>query len=126
MSDSGVELIQALVSDRLIKETGVAPSLNQIELHPFFDQEDQRKQDAQHGIVNESWSPIGRGKDVVQDIVKDEQILRIAKVHGKTSTQIILNWHTQLGSIPIPKASSLQHQQENINIFDFELSEKEM
>jgi diketogulonate reductase-like aldo/keto reductase len=113
-------------NERLIKETGVAPSLNQIELHPFFDQADQRKKDSQHGIVNESWSPIGRGNDAVQDIVKDEKILRIAEAHGKTATQVILRWHTQLGSIPIPKAGSLQHQQENIDIFDFELSEKEM
>lgn len=113
-------------NERLIKETGIAPSLNQIELHPFFDQADQREQDAKHGIVNESWSPIGRGNDAVQDILKDENILRIAETHGKTPAQIILRWHVQLGSIPIPKAGSLQHQQENINIFDFELSTEEM
>ncbi|PQP83934.1 2,5-diketo-D-gluconic acid reductase [Paenibacillus sp. PCH8] len=113
-------------NERLIKETGVAPSLNQIELHPFFDQAVQREQDAKHGIVNESWSPIGRGNDAVQDIVKDDKILRIAEAYGKTPTQIILRWHTQLGSIPIPKASSLQHQQENIDIFDFELNAEEM
>ncbi|MBD8841775.1 aldo/keto reductase [Paenibacillus sp. FSL K6-4396] len=113
-------------NERLIKETGIAPSLNQIELHPFFDQADQREQDAKHGIVNESWSPIGRGNDAVQDILKDENILRIAETYGKTPTQIILRWHFQLGSIPIPKAGSLQHQQENINIFDFELSTEEM
>lgn len=113
-------------SERLMKETGVAPSLNQIELHPFFDQTDQREQDAKYGIVNESWSPIGRGNDAVQDIVKDDKILRIAEAHGKTPTQIILRWHIQLGSIPIPKASSLQHQQENIDIFDFELNAEEM
>ncbi|WP_433749396.1 aldo/keto reductase [Paenibacillus amylolyticus] len=113
-------------NERLIKETGVAPSLNQIELHPFFDQAGQREQDAKHGIVDESWSPIGRGNDAVQDILKDENILRIAETHGKTPTQIILRWHVQLGSIPIPKAGSLQHQQENINIFDFGLSTEEM
>lgn len=113
-------------NDRLIKETGIAPSLNQIELHPFFDQADQREQDKKHGIVNESWSPIGRGNDAVQDILKDENILRIAETHGKTPTQIILRWHVQLGSIPIPKAGFLQHQQENIDIFDFELSTEEM
>ncbi|WP_339168035.1 aldo/keto reductase [Paenibacillus sp. FSL R5-0341] len=113
-------------NERLIKETGVAPSLNQIELHPFFDQADQREQDKKHGIVNESWSPIGRGNDAVQDIVKDEKILRIAEAHGKTPTQIILRWHIQLDSIPIPKAGSLQHQQENIDIFDFELNAQEM
>ena len=76
--------------------------------------------------MNESWSPIGRGNDAVQDVVKDEKIHRIAEAHGKTGTQVILRWHTQLGSIPIPKAGSLQHQKENIDIFDFELSEQEM
>ncbi|WP_145414848.1 aldo/keto reductase [Paenibacillus xylanexedens] len=113
-------------NERLIQETGVAPSLNQIELHPFFDQAKQREQDTKHGIVNESWSPIGRGNDALQDILKDENIVRIAETHGKTPTQVILRWHIQLGSIPIPKAGSLEHQQENINIFDFELNAEEM
>lgn len=113
-------------NEQLIQETGVAPSLNQIELHPFFDQAKRWEQDAKHGIVNESWSPIGRGNDALQDILKDENIVRIAETHDKTPTQVILRWHIQLGSIPIPKAGSLEHQQENINIFDFELNEEEM
>ncbi|MDT0125504.1 aldo/keto reductase [Paenibacillus sp. RRE4] len=113
-------------NERLIQETGVAPSLNQIELHPFFDQTKQREQDTKHGIVNESWSPIGRGNDALQDILKDENIVRIAETHGKTPTQVILRWHIQLGSIPIPKAGSLEHQQENIKLFDFELNDEEM
>ncbi|GIO89244.1 MULTISPECIES: aldo/keto reductase [Paenibacillus] len=108
--------------DRLIKETGAAPSLNQVELHPFFDQAYQRKKDAEHGIVTESWSPLGRGNDIVQD----EQIVRIAEAHGKTGAQVILRWHTQLGAIPIPKSGSLQHQTENLDIFDFELTAEEM
>jgi len=113
-------------NDRLVKETGVAPSLNQIELHPFFNQGDQRQKDAEYGIIAESWSPLGRGNDIVQDIVNDEKILQIAETYGKTGTQVILRWHTQLGAIPIPKASSLQHQKENIDIFDFELTAEEM
>lgn len=108
--------------DRLIKETGAAPSLNQVELHPFFDQAYQRKKDAEHGIVTESWSPLGRGNDIVQD----EQIVRIAEAHGKTGAQVILRWHTQLGAVPIPKSGSLQHQTENLDIFDFELTAEEM
>ncbi|ANY73388.1 2,5-diketo-D-gluconic acid reductase [Paenibacillus ihbetae] len=108
--------------DRLIKETGAAPSLNQVELHPFFDQAYQRKKDGEHGIVTESWSPLGRGNDIVQD----EQIVRIAEAHGKTGAQVILRWHTQLGAIPIPKSGSLQHQKENLDIFDFELTAEEM
>ncbi|EHB50697.1 aldo/keto reductase [Paenibacillus lactis 154] len=96
--------------------------MNQVELHPFFDQAYQRKKDAEHGIVTESWSPLGRGNDIVQD----EQIVRIAEAHGKTGAQVILRWHTQLGAIPIPKSGSLQHQTENLDIFDFELTAEEM
>jgi len=109
-------------NERLIRETGVAPSLNQVELHPFFDQAYQRKKDAEHGIVTESWSPLGRGNDIVED----EQIARIAEAHGKTGAQVIFRWHTQLGAIPIPKSGSLQHQKENLDIFDFELTAEEM
>ncbi|WP_044480516.1 aldo/keto reductase [Paenibacillus antibioticophila] len=107
---------------RLVRETGVAPSLNQIELHPYFDQADQRQKDAEYGIIPESWSPLGRGHHMLQD----DRIARIAAAHGKTPSQVILRWHTQLGSIPIPKAGSLQHQKENLELFDFELSEAEM
>ncbi|GGA42246.1 aldo/keto reductase [Paenibacillus physcomitrellae] len=107
---------------RIIKETGVAPSLNQVELHPFFDQAYQRQKDAEHGIVTESWSPLGRGHSILQD----ERIGAIAAAHGKTNTQVILRWHIQLGAVPIPKAGSLEHQVENLSIFDFELSKAEM
>ena len=109
-------------NERLIKETGVAPSLNQIELHPFFDQAEQRRKDSEYGIVTEAWSPLGRGNDIVQN----EKIIGIAEAHGKTGIQVILRWHIQLGAIPIPKSGSLLHQQENIDIFDFELTENEM
>lgn len=109
-------------NERLIKETGVAPSINQVELHPLFNQELQLAKDAEHGIVTESWSPLGRG----HSMLKNEQIGSIAAAHGKTPTQTILRWHIQLGAIPIPRASSLAHQKENLEIFDFELSEAEM
>ncbi|AWB42989.1 aldo/keto reductase [Paenibacillus sp. CAA11] len=109
-------------NERLIQETGVAPSLNQVELHPFFDQAYQRTKDAEHGIVTESWSPLGRGHSILQD----EKIGKVAAAHGKTVTQVILRWHIQLGAIPIPKAASLKHQKENLEIFGFELSEEEM
>lgn len=109
-------------NERLIKETGVAPSINQVELHPLFNQELQLAKDGEHGIVTESWSPLGRG----HSMLKNEEIGSIAAAHGKTPTQTILRWHIQLGAIPIPRASSLEHQKENLDIFDFELSEAEM
>ncbi|AIQ44649.1 2,5-diketo-D-gluconic acid reductase [Paenibacillus sp. FSL R7-0273] len=109
-------------NERIIKETGVAPSINQVELHPLFNQELQRAKDAGHGIVTESWSPLGRG----HSMLKNEEIAAIAAAHGKTPTQAILRWHIQLGAVPIPRTSSVEHQKENLEIFDFELSEAEM
>lgn len=108
--------------ERLIRETGVAPSMNQVELHPFFDQADQRAKHAELGIVTESWSPLGRGNDIVEH----EKIVKIGQAHGKTGAQVILRWNTQLGAIPIPKSGSLQHQKANLDIFDFELTAEEM
>lgn len=108
--------------ERLIRETGVAPSMNQVELHPFFDQAGQRAKHTELGIVTESWSPLGRGNDIVEH----EKIVKIGQAHGKTGAQVILRWHTQLGAIPIPKSGSLQHQKDNLDIFDFELTSEEM
>lgn len=108
--------------DRLKKETGVLPSINQVELHPFFSQKEQLAYDKANGIVTESWSPLGRANNVLEN----ETIKQIAEDHGKTISQVILRWHTQLGALPIPKSSSPQRQQENLEIFDFKLNEDEM
>lgn len=108
--------------ERLIQETGVTPSMNQIELHPHFIQEEQRAWNREHGIVTESWSPLGRAGSVLEN----EQIAAIGRAYNKSISQVILRWHTQLGAVPIPKASSLKHQRVNLNIFDFELTEAEM
>ena len=108
--------------ERLEKETGVKPSINQIELHPFFNQKEQRKWHEANNVATESWSPIGRANEVLQN----EGIQKIADHHNKTVAQVILRWHVQLGAIPIPKSASPQRQLENISIFDFSLSETEM
>lgn len=108
--------------ERLMKETGVTPSVNQVELHPYFNQREQLAWDRAHGIATESWSPLGRGNHVLSDQV----ILKIAANHHKSPTQVILRWHVQLGALPIPKAASPLHQKENIDFFDFTLSEEEM
>ena len=110
--------------ERIIAETGVAPVLNQIELHPYFEQTEQRAANDKHQIITESWSPLGRGRG--ESVLEDAGIKEIATAYGKTPTQVILRWHTQLGAVPIPKAGSLEHQQENLNIFDFELNEEQM
>ncbi|GAA0437515.1 aldo/keto reductase [Virgibacillus sp. AGTR] len=108
--------------ERLEEETGVLPSLNQIELHPFFNQEEQRKWHEKHNIRTQSWSPLARANEVLQnEIIND-----IAKNHQKSNSQIILRWHYQLGSIAIPKSAAYERQLENISIFDFSLEESEM
>ena len=108
--------------ERLEKETGVKPSINQIELHPFFNQEQQRKWHEEHNITTESWSPFTRGLKDLQI----ETIQSIAEQHNKTISQVILRWHYQLGAIAIPKSASPVRQLENISIFDFSLNEQEM
>lgn len=108
--------------DRLKKETGILPSINQVELHPFFSQKEQLAYDKENGIITESWSPLGRANNVLEN----KTIQQIAEAHGKTISQVILRWHTQLGALPIPKSSSSQRQRENLEIFDFQLTEEQM
>ncbi|WP_067725915.1 aldo/keto reductase [Oceanobacillus damuensis] len=108
--------------DRLEKETAVKPSINQIELHPFFNQEEQRKWHEANNIQTQSWSPLAR----VKNVLENETLRNIADHHNKTVSQVILRWHYQLGSISIPKSASPERQLENISIFDFSLNEAEM
>ena len=108
--------------ERLEKETGVKPSINQIELHPFFNQEKQRKWHEENNIATESWSPLARANEVFQN----NTLQKIADKYQKTISQIILRWHYQLGVISIPKSKSPKRQLENISIFNFYLDDKEM
>lgn len=108
--------------ERLEKETGTKPSINQIELHPFFNQEQQRIWHEENNITIESWSPLARASAVL----RNETLGRIADYHNKTISQVILRWHYQLGAISIPKSSSPKRQLENLSIFDFSLTETEM
>ncbi|MBN9654122.1 aldo/keto reductase [Halobacillus sp. GSS1] len=108
--------------DRLEQETGIIPSMNQVELHPFFNQEEQRAYHEEKQIQTQSWSPLAR----VQNILDNETIQSVAEQHEKTVSQIILRWHYQLGSVAIPKSSSPKRQKENRSVFDFSLNEEEM
>lgn len=108
--------------DRLEEETGILPVVNQVELHPFFNQQTQREYDTEHGIITQAWSPLGRG-NAARD---NDVIVEIAKQHGRSAPQIILRWQVQMGVIPIPKSSHQKRQAENLSIFDFELSADEM
>ena len=108
--------------DRLSSETGVLPVINQIELHPAWNQSPLRQVDAHLDIVTQSWSPIGRG--IALEMYPP--VADAALTHGVTPAQVVLRWHLQLGTLPIPKASSIEHQGENLDVFNFELSPAEM
>ncbi|WP_282801704.1 aldo/keto reductase [Secundilactobacillus kimchicus] len=108
--------------DRLINETGVTPAVNQIEIHPYWINTDRLLANKDRGIVTEAWSPLGRGSAALTE----PAILELAKKYGKNAGQIILRWHTQRGVVPLPKSSSLQHQRDNLDIFDFRLTPEEI
>ncbi|PAF38585.1 2,5-diketo-D-gluconic acid reductase [Terribacillus saccharophilus] len=108
--------------ERLKAETGELPVINQIELHPFFNQEKLRQYHEENGIVTESWSPLGRKTNLLEHPLLAE----IAESHGRTVSQIVLRWHYQLGSIAIPKSATPSRQVENLAIFDFELNHVDM
>ena len=108
--------------ERIIAETGVTPAVNQIELHPYFPQAEQRAFNAAHGIATQSWSPLGRASHMLQDPVLQALAARI----GKSIVQVILRWHIQLDAVPLPKATSPARQLENLSLFDFELSADDM
>ncbi|NUO40917.1 MAG: aldo/keto reductase [Streptomyces sp.] len=104
--------------ERLEKETGVLPSVNQVELHPHFPQEELRAFHAAKGVLTESWSPLGRGSGLLDDPV----VISVAEAHGVTPGQVVLRWHTQLGAVPIPKSADPERQRANLDVFGFELS----
>jgi 2,5-diketo-D-gluconate reductase A len=107
--------------DRIVKETGVQPVVNQIELHPSFQQRDKRAYMQGHDIRIESYSPLGSG-----EALDDKTIAAIGKKYGKSVAQTIIRWHLQEGLIVIPKSTHAERIQENIDVFDFELSAEDM
>jgi 2,5-diketo-D-gluconate reductase A len=102
---------------RVMDDGDVMPSVNQVELHPFFPQADLRAFHAEHGIATEAWAPLGQGKGLL-----DEPALGpIAAKHGKTPAQVVIRWHLQLGNVVIPKSVTPSRIAENIDVGDFEL-----
>jgi 2,5-diketo-D-gluconate reductase A len=118
----GVSNFKPAHVDRLLEETGVAPHVNQVQLDPRIPRADQRSYHAAHGIVTESWSPIGAGGDLLAEATIGD----LARAHGKTPAQVVLRWHVQLGFVPIPKTSQPERLAENIDVFDFELSSDDL
>ena len=95
--------------DAIIDATGVAPAVNQIELHPTFQQRDVQAYNADHGIVTQSWSPLGRG-----ETLGDERLSIIGRKHAISAAQVVIAWHLAKGLAVIPKASSPDHLRDNI------------
>ncbi|WEV40113.1 aldo/keto reductase [Lactobacillus sp. ESL0681] len=113
--------------DRLEEETGELPEVNQVEIHPLFSQAKQRQYDRDHEIVTEAWSPLGgAGKKLSQPIRDLPLINQLAHKYHKDGGQIMLRWEYQLGVIPLPRAKSSNHQQANLDLFDFQLTAAEM
>ncbi|MFE0184689.1 aldo/keto reductase [Streptomyces olivaceus] len=108
--------------ERLERETGVLPSVNQVELHPLFPQDELRAHHERRGIRTESWSPLGRGSDLLDD----PAVTAVAEAHGVTPAQAVLRWHTQLGAVPVPKSGDPGRQRANLDVFGFELDERQM
>ncbi len=117
----GVSNFQPAHLDRLLQTAEVTPAVNQIELHPWLQQQELRKIHDDLGIRTEAWSPLGRGH-----VLADPVVQACAAEHGRTAAQIILRWHIQLGNIAIPKASSEARIRENLDVFGFELSARDM
>jgi 2,5-diketo-D-gluconate reductase A len=107
--------------ERIIGETGVTPAVNQIELHPKFQQKALRAFHGDHGIRTESWSPLGRGP-----LLSDPVIAGIAAKHGKTPAQVVIRWHLDSGLIVIPKTVRLERLKENIGALGFRLDGDDM
>lgn len=117
----GVSNFQPEHLERIIGETGVTPAVNQIELHPRFQQAQVRAANARLGIATTSWSPLGQGSTLAEPTV-----LRIAAKHGKTTAQAVIRWHLDLGLTVIPKSANPARIAENFDVFDFALDEEDM
>ncbi|TPJ32688.1 aldo/keto reductase [Mesorhizobium sp. B2-8-3] len=107
--------------ERIIGETGVTPVVNQIELHPRFQQRDKREFHEKHNIHIESWSPLGSGR-----LLADPTLEKIAEKHGKSVAQVIIRWHLQEGLIVIPKSIHQERIAGNFDVFGFELDGEDM
>jgi 2,5-diketo-D-gluconate reductase A len=117
----GVSNFQSEHIRRIVEETSVSPSVNQVELHPRLTQPGLRREHADRGILTEAWSPLAKGQ-----VLDDPAIVEIAEAHGKTPGQVVIRWHLQLGNVVIPKSVTPERIQQNLDVFDFQLSEAQM
>ncbi|GLW67658.1 oxidoreductase [Actinomadura rubrobrunea] len=118
---AGVSNFQPAHLRRLMDGSSLVPAVNQIELHPGLQQRELRTLHAEHGIATEAWSPLAQGA-----VLDEPPLVKIAERHGKSPAQVVLRWHLQLGTIVIPKSVTPARIRENIDVFDFALSDDEM
>lgn len=116
----GVSNFTEAMLTRLGDETGELPLVNQVELHPYFPQDELRAFHAAHGIRAESWSPLARRSELLTEPV----LVDLAREYEVTPSQLVLRWHTQIGTTPIPKSAHAERQRENADIFGFTLSDE--
>ncbi|MCB0946849.1 MAG: aldo/keto reductase [Mycobacterium sp.] len=117
----GVSNFQVHHLERLARDTETVPAVNQIEVHPYFTNDAVRAYGIEHTILTEAWSPIAQG-----DVLDDPVVGQIAQKVAKTPAQVVLRWHIERGDIVFPKSSTPQRIRENIDIFDFELSDDQI
>lgn len=108
--------------DRIIEKTGVTPAVNQIEVHPYWVQEENLLENLRRGVKVQAWSPLGRGSSALKEPIVQE----IADKYGKSTSQIITSWHLDRGIIPVLRSANPAHQRENLDVFDFELTNSEI
>ncbi|MGP3770745.1 aldo/keto reductase [Streptomyces sp. SDT5-1] len=118
---AGVSNFQPDHLERLIAGADLVPAVNQVELHPGLQQSELRAVHADRGIATEAWSPLAQGA-----VLGDEAITTIAARHGKSPAQVVLRWHLQLGNVVIPKSVTPARIRENLDVFDFTLTDEEM
>jgi 2,5-diketo-D-gluconate reductase A len=117
----GVSNFESAHLQRVTEETGVTPAINQVELHPYFQQEKLGREHARLEIVTEAWSPLGQGREL-----NDPTIAWIADAHSRTPAQVVIRWHLQSGNVVIPKSVTAERIRANFEVFDFELDEEQM
>ena len=118
----GVSNFQKTHLRKLMDETDLVPTVNQVELHPYLVQEDLRAFHAEHGIATEAWSPLARGGELLSDPV----VTRVAGETGREPAQVVLRWHLQLGNVVIPKSVTPSRIASNIDVFGFTLTDEQV
>ena len=122
----GVSNFSSTQLEQVVDATGVTPAVNQVELHPYFQQAELRRVHAERGIVTEAWGPLGQGSRHSAKVLDDPVLADIGRLHGKSVGQVVIRWHLQIGTIAIPKSGNPTRIRQNHDVFDFELTDGDM